>query len=183
MHAVTTVITFSENQTIEPCIIAKKDDHETESATRLNIILLVKIYLATLLLYSGLVYFYQIPKLHQLIRASGPFAVNECQFLQSPTSTPISSTMVQIDWVTSCRSDSAVISYKPAANRSPSSPLMPGPSNKISLGILVQSGASSNWFHYRATLYVKKDTEIIYKLYTGIDILDRLSAAQYRYEA
>ncbi|KAJ1818011.1 hypothetical protein LPJ75_001557, partial [Coemansia sp. RSA 2598] len=168
-------ITFSEKQAAEPCLF-KKPEPEAEPPTRLNIALLVKVCIATVLLYCGLVYFYQLPKLRHLIRTSGPFTVNECQFIQGPTSTPISPTTVQIDWVTSCRSDATVISYKPATNTWPSPKYHRNA--KYSLGALVSSGISSSSFHYRATVYVEKGSEIRYKLHTGIDALDRLPAAR-----
>ncbi|KAJ2706376.1 hypothetical protein FB645_001648 [Coemansia sp. IMI 203386] len=172
-----TVITISEKPSGKPRV-AK---HEADPATRLSIGSLVKICLAVVFLYSALFYFYQLPHLHQLMRTSGPFAVNECQVIQSPTPTPVSPTMVQIDWITSCRLDSTIVSYKPAPKSLSSSQYQPN--SKFSQGALVQSGVFSTWFHYRATLYVNEGTGINYRLYAGVDSVDKLPPAHYQYSA
>ncbi|KAJ1829983.1 hypothetical protein LPJ73_008355 [Coemansia sp. RSA 2703] len=166
-------------------------EYQSEAERKLGIATLTRICLVVFLVYSNLFYFFHWPKLRSMTRMileanASNTAISEdvadtvCRYIQLPTATPLSQTYVQIDWITTCRLDSTLISYTGGVG---AYTMAPNWHSKYSEVTLVDVGSLDDSFHYRVTLYVKDGLVTRYHVHTGNKDLDSLPEAIYSHMA
>ncbi|KAI7833032.1 hypothetical protein BX661DRAFT_196910 [Kickxella alabastrina] len=149
--------------------LIRATDNE-KKATRLGLKTLANICLVVILLYGGLFYYVHLPKLKSILH-TGLDPPSRCWYIEVPTEAPISSTLVTINWTTSCPLKHAIVSY---TDDTRDRDVRPSLLKKFSLAALVDTDQSDSWYHYQTTIYAKEGTHAIYSVHTGERVLDML---------